>query len=77
MLVSGFPRFRFMFLGRRGFLDDWVGFIRTGHFCMNVVKIKMKCEKCVKMKNTMEKMKRLFRENDASEKDVVKSENGK
>ena len=29
------------------------------------------------MKNTMEKMKRLFRENDANEKDVVKSENGK
>ena len=44
---------------------------------MNVVKIKMKCEKCVKMKSAMEKVKRLFRENDASEKDVVKSENGK
>ena len=29
------------------------------------------------MKNTMEKMKRLFRENDASEKDVVKSEKWK
>ena len=29
------------------------------------------------MKNTMEKMKRLFRENDASEKDAVKSENEK
>ena len=29
------------------------------------------------MKNTMEKMKRLFRENDASEKDAVKDESEK
>ena len=29
------------------------------------------------MKNTMEKMKRLFRENDVSEKDAVKDENEK
>ena len=30
-----------------------------------------------KMKNTMEKMKRLFRENDVSEKDAVKDESEK
>ena len=29
------------------------------------------------MKNTMEKMKKLFRENDVSEKDAVKDENEK
>ena len=41
----------------------------------------MKCKRCVKKNEEHdgedEKMKRLFRENDASEKDAVKSESEK
>ena len=57
------------------FLGNWVRFMRSGHLYECFGKKGVKCEKCVKkkkMKNTMEKMKRLFRENDASENDASK-----
>ena len=76
---TGFPRFRLVFLGRGDFLGNWVGFMRTGHLCMNVVVNRDEMQEVCKekMKNTMEKMKRLFREDDASENMQVKSESEK